>query len=81
MSEPTWSRFKQVFSMILALIPLVGSVIVVYSGLEVVKSQVQGQADDIAQLRVDFQGFRAEYQDDVRDLRAEIRDVRNGHKP
>lgn len=81
MSDLSWSRFKQSMGIVMALIPLiplVGSVVVVYSGIEVMKTEVGNLADDVSLMRTDFNTFRAEVREDVKELRSDIRDVRNG---
>lgn len=81
MSDLSWGRFKQAIGVVMAMIPLVGSVVVVYSGIEVMKTQVGNLADDVSLMRGDFNTFHAEVRDDIKDLRSEIRDVRNGKGP
>jgi hypothetical protein len=71
MSDMTWEQFSREAKLIIALIPAVGTVVLVYASLEVVKR-------DVADMRGDFAEFKAEYKVDMREIRSELQDIRRG---
>lgn len=78
MVDQTWDRLVIIGKLAAFSLPLMGAVTVVYSSLEVVKTDLRHTSEENTRLRADLANWRVELRGEIADLRDEVRDIRNG---